>query len=597
MRHSPDVRDFLLAAGVLVAGVGALLAARALSGEPLLPRPADTQEAALTDTPNPTPKNIDSHKWARPIVVEAFSRVKKRAPTLPELQYAQAVCWLESNYGRGWKGAMASQKNWGAVQCPHGASTSGLDAALSQNLDDLDLVDLFARLLDDDLEVELGAAEARVADAIEALAPWTGNLLVGGGCVEYEDSFADGTRYKVSFRSYDSDTDGAADVMRHVFELRPRTAGALASQGASVFRASYAMRRERYYEGFCPAATKAFGGAAVRRSLGAPDSSPATIACAKEAITAHAKRIASIIGDIAGACGDATALGLGTFEDAETWYRTAYSEEASAPKAAPSSTPTAPAASSTPAPSASMSASSSSFSPAPPPANLDIVITTGKAGHRLLKAVREGDFEAPTWVEIPWAATNSTLRVSSDALRASADGKLQRLPVTWRETMEICRRLDCVPLTAEISDLIWSQATVKLDVHSLGEWNTPEQKKASSAGMTSDDWVRRFNADLDAQIAGRQGLVADVGKDWILSPRLLTKQAAAVTYGWRYRTGELVQKPGADNVEPFHDWHHYDYSQTLRLVQRRTAEGQELLDLYRARGLDPRVLDLFTRSS
>ncbi len=603
-KRSPHTRDFLAAGGLLAGGLVALLIARLLLGAPALPdagKPATSSDFA-TDTPNPTPKNADLHKWARPIVVEAFARIKQRQPTLPELQYAQAVCWLESSYGKGWKGAMASQKNWGAVQCPQGAAVSGVDDALSRNVGDVDLVALFERLLEDDLEADVGAVDSHIETMLEALGPWTGSVNVAGGCVAYEDGYADGTRYKVSFRSYDSDVDGAADVMRHLFDKRPRVAAALGEKGATVFRASFAMRRERYYEGFCPAATKAFGGAAVRPSLRSPDSTPATIACAQEAVKAHAQRIAQIIKELAGACGDAVALGLGTYDDADAWYRGTSSEASAAPAPKSSSaSSSSPAATTKPAaPASSSPASSSSSAPASPvvPASSpDLVITSGKAGHRLLKAVREGDFEAPRWVEIPWAATGATLRVSADALRATSDGKLLRLPVTWLETLEICRRLDCVPLTAELSDLIWAQATIKLDPRPLGAWDTPEHQAASSRDMTSMDWCERFDRDLDAQISGREGLAADVGKDWILSPRLLLSPTAAVTYGWRYRNGTLIQKPGPDDVKPFHDWHHHDYSQKLRLVQRRSVEGQELLELYRARGLDPRVIALFTGAS
>jgi hypothetical protein len=211
-----------------------------------------------------SPTNTASHKAARPIVREALIKLLGREPTPAELQYGPAIGWLETNYGRGWKGPMVGSNNWGAVQCAKGSTLP---------------------------------------------------------CISYEDSRADGTKYTVSFRKYDSPVDGAADMLRHVFKLRPITAGALTSSRPTVFRASYAMRREKYYEGFCPKATKQFGSAAVRASLANPDKDDATRACAREATTAHAERADSIIAQIAGSLGEFMDMPLGTYEDAAGYYR------------------------------------------------------------------------------------------------------------------------------------------------------------------------------------------------------------------------------------------------------------------------------------
>jgi hypothetical protein len=210
------------------------------------------------------PTNAASHRAARPIVAAALKGLLGREPTLAELQYGQAIAWLETNYGRGWKGAMVGSNNWGAVQCAKGSTQP---------------------------------------------------------CISYEDSYADGTKYTVSFRSYASAEEGAADMLRHVFKLRPITAGVLHSGDGTTVRASYAMRRERYYEGFCPKATKQYGAAAVRPSLATPDKSDATKACAREAIESHGGRADDIISQIAGSLGEPMAMPAGTYDDADAWYR------------------------------------------------------------------------------------------------------------------------------------------------------------------------------------------------------------------------------------------------------------------------------------
>jgi|GEM_PF-3680596 len=204
------------------------------------------------------------HREARATMSQAFRNVVGRDPSVSELQYLQAVAWLETNYGRGWKGAMVGSNNWGAVQC--------------------------------------GA--------------------VGGsaGCIQYEDSYPDGTKYKVSFRSYPSALAGAEDVVRHVIKLRPRTGDALSSQSPTAFRASYAMRREKYYGGFCPAATKQFGAEPARASFAKPDRDDGTRTCMQEAVNAHADLTFSLAKSIAAANGDPVVLPRGSFDDADRWW-------------------------------------------------------------------------------------------------------------------------------------------------------------------------------------------------------------------------------------------------------------------------------------
>lgn len=226
-------------------------------------------------------------------------------------------------------------------------------------------------------------------------------------------------------------------------------------------------------------------------------------------------------------------------------------------------------------------------------------MTTGLAGGRLVEAVKAGTIDAPTWIEVSWPAAGVVLRVAADALRAPVGGKALRLPVTWRETLEIAHRLDGVPLTAEVSDLIWQAATVKLEPRSLGSWNTEAEKKASNAGLVTLEWSEKLNMSVDRQIGTRSGeLAADTGKDWIFSPRLLVKPRMAVTYGWRYPSGKkMIQAPGPDDKVPAHDDAHYDYSQTMRLVQRRAVDGTDLLTVYEKRGMPAAVLQLFSGAS
>jgi peptidoglycan hydrolase-like protein with peptidoglycan-binding domain len=59
------------------------------------------------------------HAAERVNVDAGFTLNFAREPTLVESQVCQGVDWLETNYGRGWKGAGVGSRNRGAVQAGH----------------------------------------------------------------------------------------------------------------------------------------------------------------------------------------------------------------------------------------------------------------------------------------------------------------------------------------------------------------------------------------------------------------------------------------------------------------------------------------------
>lgn len=164
--------------------------------------------------------NADKHRWAAGIVNQAFNQVMGRDPSIAERQIVQAVAWGESNYGGGWgKGKSTSgagSNNWGAIQ-----TRSKTDPS-----------------------------------------------FVHG------DSSAEG-KYKIRFKSYDTPTDGAADVVRQLFKStrkqqmpdpnrKQRTLGgsiegpgrgeliSMAAQQGDTLAFSKAMWYTTYFEGFKP---------------------------------------------------------------------------------------------------------------------------------------------------------------------------------------------------------------------------------------------------------------------------------------------------------------------------------------------------------
>lgn len=250
----------------LVAGAGVAIlaaAARALRSSSPATTPAPARHV--------DPQVAARHVWARPILRAAFNAKIGREPTLAELQYLHGVAFHETRYGRAnFIGDIKNEKNWGAVQC-------------------------------------------LPSDPAEACTAQT------------EDSKASGKHYPARFKVYKSDELGAQGTVSNVVgKSRPLTAAVLASAHPTVFGASLAMRREHYYEGFCPHAKAQFGADAVDESFKSPDKNQATQACEREAVEGHAAAaLWPIIQDVASSLGEGIAIPLGTFDDAQRAYRQA----------------------------------------------------------------------------------------------------------------------------------------------------------------------------------------------------------------------------------------------------------------------------------
>ena len=129
------------------------------------------------------------HQAAAAVMQEGAQKAIGRELAPGELIYCLAVASLETSYGQAWKGAGAGSNNWGAVQARPGEPS-----------------------------------------------------------FPHSDSYSDGRRYEQAFRTYPTPADGAADVVRHVLKHRPQVAAAL-GPGATVWRASLAMRRTTYFGG------------------------------------------------------------------------------------------------------------------------------------------------------------------------------------------------------------------------------------------------------------------------------------------------------------------------------------------------------------
>lgn len=158
------------------------------------PTPASSTPPPPPPPPAPassTPEDI----WALEVIDRAWQQVHGRAPTAPERLFAAAMARGESHYGKGYGAA----KNWGSIHAK-------------------------------------------------------GAPPCGPGSIPWTDTNAKGEPYPVCMRSYATDEDGAADLIRQITTRRPATWTKI-QQARPLPEIAEVLRAERYYE--APAATYA----------------------------------------------------------------------------------------------------------------------------------------------------------------------------------------------------------------------------------------------------------------------------------------------------------------------------------------------------
>ncbi len=168
----------------------------------------------------------------------------------------------------------------------------------------------------------------------------------------------------------------------------------------------------------------------------------------------------------------------------------------------------------------------------------------------ILAAVRAGGHDPIVWAPIRAEHDGhvAEFTVMADALRIGG----VRVAVSAATEQRIADALDASLLTERLADLIWQQADVRIE----------PQLTRDYAGMV--DWARgvvEHSKRCDVALAGRGGLVANVGKHWILHPLLASTPDRGVNYGWMKPDGSVWQSPGNAHVATY-----YDRSQTCVLV-------------------------------
>jgi len=184
------------------------------------------------------------------------------------------------------------------------------------------------------------------------------------------------------------------------------------------------------------------------------------------------------------------------------------------------------------------------------------------------------------------------LYASTDVLALTTTGKPIRVGTTPVLAQLLADHFGCVCATPRITDAIWAAAAVRI---------LPAPQWSPGANIASPIFEAKHSAAIDAQLAGRSGLVATLGKSWALCARLWPLWSAnrhRVTYGWPYEKrqpqtypsatknadgsplgGWVIQPPPPAPISEGHNDAHHDYSQTFRAVRRECRFDGETADL------------------
>jgi len=191
---------------------------------------------------------------------------------------------------------------------------------------------------------------------------------------------------------------------------------------------------------------------------------------------------------------------------------------------------------------------------------------TGPTQREILAAVRADQHDPIAWASVRSEHDGHVgeFDVMTDALSIGA----VRVAVSADTQQRIADALDAMLLTTRLADLIWQQADVRIAPQTSTHWDR------------MGDWseIVAHSQRVDAAIAGRTGLVANVGKHWVISDaiagRYVAGLPAAANYGWHKPGGGMWQTLGTA-----HNLAHADYSQTCVLVRRICRVDGEPRDL------------------
>lgn len=162
--------------------------------------------------------------------------------------------------------------------------------------------------------------------------------------------------------------------------------------------------------------------------------------------------------------------------------------------------------------------------------------------------------------------------VTSDALYVTLEDGSRFRPPCSAQLQQQCADVFTASLpTPKIMDMSYIQASVKLDCVSL----------PAGAKMSTIDYSKLYNKEFEKRRAGRDGLIRDSGKSWVLSNRLGESKTIAINHGFYSKSGPSVSGGVKlyQSVGGRHNALHTDYSQLIQLVSSQCLLNNETVEI------------------
>jgi hypothetical protein len=226
---------------------------------------------------------------------------------------------------------------------------------------------------------------------------------------------------------------------------------------------------------------------------------------------------------------------------------------------------------------------------------------------KIINIIGTGHYLRPRMVSIEskWKGHVAIISVMSDALMVGESDDFLRINATMNGEQRIADMLLMSMMTPKIADLVYASAKIKLEPNT----QTPDSKMANTSRMVKHsaavtEAIMRATAQTGSpsiqEIAnGSIGLIADVGKDWVLSNKLARKKDVAANYGWH--TKAKVRKGGPFSclgggamwqaLGTTHNTKHVDYSQVVRLMSTELVVNGKTMSFHDVAS-DPKLCGL-----
>jgi hypothetical protein len=217
---------------------------------------------------------------------------------------------------------------------------------------------------------------------------------------------------------------------------------------------------------------------------------------------------------------------------------------------------------------------------------------------KLIKFIESGLYIGPKLIKIKseWNGHTATISVMSDALMIGQEDDFLRINATMEGEQKIANTLQLSMITPKIADLIYFNSDVQIEPSIL----TPDSKMSNTSRMiqhndaVSNKIKEHFKNSITNEDIGcfKPGLVANVGKDWVLSNKLSGKRTLAANYGWHTKSKPNPKNPSSgpfrcraggyiwQNIGTRHDIKHVDYSQVVRLMSEDIVVDGKFVKFY-----------------